>query len=93
MRTFVRLRETLALNKDLAQKFAELERKIEGHDASIRTLFDAIRQLMAPPDPPRRQIGFSVRESSARYRARSTPRNRRRRGLCIPIGKVPDHAR
>ena len=49
MRVFVRLRETLALHKELAHKLAELERKIEGHDRSIRTLFDAIRQLAAPP--------------------------------------------
>ena len=58
MRVFVRLRETLALHKDLAHKLAQLERKIEGHDVSIRTLFDAIRQLMAPPEKPRREIGF-----------------------------------
>ena len=58
MRVFVRLRETLALHKDLAHKLAQLERKIEGHDASIRTLFDAIRQLMTPPEKPRREIGF-----------------------------------
>ena len=61
MRAFVRLRETLAM------KLGELERKIEGHDASIRTLFEAIRQLMAPPAPPRRPIGFHVREPRARY--------------------------
>lgn len=58
MRVFVRLRETLALRKDLAHKLAQLERRIEGHDASIRTLFDAIRQLMTPPEKPRREIGF-----------------------------------
>lgn len=58
MRVFVRLRETLVLHKDLAHKLAQLERKIEGHDASIRTLFDAIRQLMTPPEKPRREIGF-----------------------------------
>lgn len=58
MRVFVRLRETLALHKDLAQKLAQLERKIEGHDTNIRTLFDAIRQLMTPPEKPRREIGF-----------------------------------
>ena len=58
MRVFVRLRETLALHKDLAHKLAQLERKIEGHDGSIRTLFDAIRQLMTPPAKPRREIGF-----------------------------------
>jgi hypothetical protein len=58
MRVFVRLRETLALHKDLAHKLAQLERKIEGHDTSIRTLFDAIRQLMTTPEKPRREIGF-----------------------------------
>jgi hypothetical protein len=67
MRAFVRLRETLALHKELAHKLAELERKIEGHDENIRTLFAAIRQLMTPPDPPRKQIGFAVKESRARY--------------------------
>src|SRR5205823_467288 len=41
MRVFVRLRQAVALHKDLARKLVELERKIEGHDASIRTLFDA----------------------------------------------------
>ncbi len=58
MRVFVRLRETLVLHKDLAQKLAQLERKVEGHDTNIRTLFDAIRQLMTPPAKPRREIGF-----------------------------------
>ena len=58
MRVFVRLRETLALHKDFAHKLAQLERKIEGHDTNIRTLFDAIRQLMTPPEKPRREIGF-----------------------------------
>jgi hypothetical protein len=45
MRVFVRLRETLALHKELAHKLAELERRIERHDAGIRTLFEAIRHL------------------------------------------------
>ena len=70
MRAFVRLRQTLALHKDLAHKLAELERKIAGHDASIRTLFEAIRQLMTPPEPPpRKPIGFHVRERGAAYGA------------------------
>ncbi len=68
MRVFVRLRETLALHKDLAHKLADLERKIEGHDASIRNLFDAIRQIMTPPEKPRREIGFHIKEDSVRYR-------------------------
>ena len=43
MRAFVRLREALALHKDLARKLTELERKIEGHDSAIQSLFEAIR--------------------------------------------------
>jgi hypothetical protein len=70
MRVFVRLRETLALHKELAQKLAELERKIESHDGSIRTLFDALRCLTTPPAVPRRQIGFHVKESSTPYRVK-----------------------
>jgi hypothetical protein len=58
MRAFVKLRQMLASHKELAQKLAELERRLEGHDVQIRSLFEAIRQLMAPPAPPRRRIGF-----------------------------------
>ena len=58
MRSFVKLRGTLALHKELAVKLQELERRIEGHDAEIRNIFDAIRELMTPPEEPRRQIGF-----------------------------------
>lgn len=67
VRVFVRLRETLALHKELAHKLADLERRIEGHDASIRTLFDAIRQLMAPAAKPHKQIGFQVKEGRVPY--------------------------
>ena len=70
MRVFVRLRETLALHKELADKLAELERKIEGHDSSIRTLFDAIRELAAPPARPHREIGFHVKEDTVPYRVK-----------------------
>jgi hypothetical protein len=68
MRVFVRLRDTLALHKELAHKLAELERKIEGHDTNIRTLFDAIRELAAPPATPRREIGYHVKEDGLSYR-------------------------
>ena len=54
----------------LAHKLAELERKIEGHDTSIRTLFDAIRELAAPPAKPRGEIGFHIKEDSVPYRAK-----------------------
>ncbi len=55
MRTFVRLRELLLSNTDLARKLEALEQK---YDAQFRVVFDAIRELMTPPDPPKRQIGF-----------------------------------
>jgi hypothetical protein len=70
MRVFVRLRETLTLHKELAHKLAELERKIEGHDTSIRTLFDAIRELAAPPATPHREIGYHVKEACLPYRVK-----------------------
>ncbi len=70
MRAFVRLRETLSLHKDLAVKLADLERKIEGHDENIRSLFEAIRQLMTTPEPVRKEIGFHVKESCVPYRIR-----------------------
>lgn len=58
VRAFVRLREVLASNKELAVKLAELERRLESHDESIQALVEAIRQLMAPPDNEKRRIGF-----------------------------------
>ncbi len=56
MRTFVQLREILATHKDLAQKLEALEKK---YDRQFRIVFDAIRQLMTPEEPPKQQrIGF-----------------------------------
>jgi hypothetical protein len=52
MRAFVSLRRMLVANEVLVEKLAELERRLEGHDQAIRSLFDAIRQLMAPPAAP-----------------------------------------
>ncbi len=49
MRAFVKLRQILSTHKELAHKLSELERKIEKHDTEIRSIFEAIRQLMAPP--------------------------------------------
>ena len=58
VRAFVKLREKLSAHRTLALKLMELERKIQSHDEQIRSLFDAIRGLMRPPEPPRRRIGF-----------------------------------
>jgi len=70
MRAFVGLRRLLASNEVLARKLAELERRLEGHDHAIKSLFDAIRELAAPPVKPRGEIGFHVKEDSVPYRVR-----------------------
>ena len=70
MRAFVRLREVLETNRELARKFDELEKRVGKHDEKIDAILEAIRQLMAPPTKPRREIGFHVREKAPRYRAR-----------------------
>ncbi len=69
MRAFVRLRQTLDANRELARKFEQLERRVGKHDEEIAAILEAIRQLMAPPEKPRREIGFHVRETPSRYRA------------------------
>jgi ORF6N domain len=69
MRAFVKLHETLDTNRELARKFAELQRRVGKHDEEIAAILEAIRQLMAPPEKPRREIGFHVRERARRDRA------------------------
>ena len=60
-----------SLHKELAHKLSELERKIENHDENIRTLFEAIHQLMTPPPAePHREIGFHVKETGPPYRVK-----------------------
>lgn len=67
MRAFVRLREMIATNKDLARRLDELEKK---YDGQFKVVFDAVRQLMAPPRKARRSIGFPVEEARPIYRVR-----------------------
>jgi hypothetical protein len=69
MRTFVRIRELAVTHQDLAKRLAELERKTEHvtmqHESfssntrnQLRQVFDALRELMTPPEPAKRPIGF-----------------------------------
>jgi len=58
VRAFVRLRQILTENKELAQKLTELERKVGSHEGKIQSLFHAIRQLMTAADGKQRRIGF-----------------------------------
>jgi hypothetical protein len=64
MRAFVRLRQMLASNAELARQLAALEKK---YDTQFKVIFDAIRQLMAPPRPNKRKIGFLVEEKAVSY--------------------------
>ena len=64
MRAFVRLRQILASNKELAKRLDELEKK---YDAQFRVVFEAIRELMKPPETKRRPIGFLVEEPKVPY--------------------------
>ena len=72
MRAFVKFRETLQNNRELARKFAELEKHVGKHDEEIAAIIQAIRQLMAP-EKARREIGFHVRETAPRYSVRRRP--------------------
>ena len=68
MRAFVKLREMIATNKDLARRLDELEKKSDGQ---FKIVFEAIRALMSPPLKPKRKIGFDLREKQARYGKKS----------------------
>jgi len=79
VRAFVRLREMVAANAQLAAKLEELERRFDSHDEAIANLFATLKRLLEPTDAPkRREIGFHVREEAARYRVRKAPRVKNR---------------
>jgi hypothetical protein len=67
VRAFVKMRDVLGSHRELTRKLEELEKT---YDAQFKVVFDAIRQLMRAPEPPRKQIGFHVRERNAAYRLR-----------------------
>ena len=58
VRAFAQLREILSTHRELAAKLTLLERKLAGHDHAIRNLFETIRQLLATPEPPHKEMGF-----------------------------------
>lgn len=77
VRAFVRLRQEASLHVDLAKRLTELEEKTEklalSHDtfrhnarAQLKQVFDALRELATPPDPPKRPIGFVIHEDKGR---------------------------
>ena len=58
VRVFIKLREIFFTNKELAYQLAKLEKEVQKHGIEIRNLFEAIRQLIAVGDKPRKKIGF-----------------------------------
>ncbi len=59
IKTFIKLREVIATNKKVFEKLMQIEQKLGRHDEEIKVIFDALRQLMAPPvAPEKRKIGF-----------------------------------
>ena len=60
VRAFVRMREMLAKNRQLAAKINELDRRLETHDTAIQDIIDAIKELMLPEGPSKRRIGFQL---------------------------------
>ncbi|MBI5603595.1 MAG: ORF6N domain-containing protein [Deltaproteobacteria bacterium] len=64
MRAFVKLRQMIATNKDLTRRLNDLEKK---YDGQFHVVFEAIRQLMAPPKITKRKIGFHLKEKQAGY--------------------------
>jgi beta-galactosidase beta subunit len=65
IKTFTRLRELIASNKELREKIEEMERRVEKrlgvHDAQLKAIFEAIQQLLTPPEEPKKnKMGFGV---------------------------------
>lgn len=67
MRTFAELREIISRHRDLTKRLDELEKR---YDAQFKVVFEAIRELMKPPESKKRPIGFLVEEPKALYRTR-----------------------
>jgi hypothetical protein len=73
IRAFVRLREALAIHKNIARKLDALEKKVGDQDAKIQAVFDAIREMMKEPEKPKKKIGF-LEEQKDSYRVKPDPK-------------------
>ncbi len=71
IRTFVRLRQLLASNEELAHKLATLEKK---YDEQFSIVFEAINQMLLPPEKPKHPFGFTIEEPKIQYRVKKKPK-------------------
>ena len=68
IRAFVRMREELRSRRDLEERLDQIEKILLVHDSQLKELFEKIRPLLLPPpDPPKKPIGFEVKESRVKY--------------------------
>lgn len=68
VRTFVKMREYLLNRAELEKRLSDIEKTLLSHDAALRDVYQKIRPLLLPPpEPPRKRIGFAVKERRARY--------------------------
>jgi len=61
IRIFTKMREVLLTHKDILLKLGQLEKKVSKHDGDIRLVFEALKQLLNPAQPPRKRIGFKLK--------------------------------
>ena len=77
VRAFIKMREQLLTTATLAKRLAEVEKLLLVHDSALRDLYQKIQPLLMPPEKPeKKRIGFDVRESRAKYRAKR-PKNKK----------------
>ena len=65
------MREALSANRQIVAKLVELEHRLEDHDGTIQELVDVIRELMLPPSPNQRKIGFETPHRAAKTNGRA----------------------
>ncbi|MGD0259016.1 MAG: hypothetical protein ABSD29_04240 [Verrucomicrobiota bacterium] len=69
IRAFVKMREDLAANAAILKRLAEIDKTLLIHDATLREIYQQLRPLLAPPpEPPKPEIGFHVKEEAVPYR-------------------------
>jgi hypothetical protein len=78
VRAFVKMREQLAANAGILKRLATIDRTLLDHDDALRLLWRKLQPLLAPPpDPPRKEIGFHVKENPASYRTKAKAQTKR----------------
>ncbi len=74
IRAFIQMRENQAANAAILKRLAEIEKPLLTHDAALRDIYQKLLPLLAPPpDPPRKEIGFHIKEQAAPYRVKRKP--------------------